>query len=153
MTFDREIIEEQLALHMIEPPQKLAWDALEAGYDGRFIRRLAASDSLSGFEFDELLPRVMAELNLSKLSEGEAAERIARRLARKILDTGANPLEHTLEFEKLWWRTNHECSIEMTTFGSLHDEVTIARHQAQSEESIRAWVTATMENLLSHPSK
>jgi hypothetical protein len=37
MTFDREIIEEQLALNMIHPPQKLARDVLEAGYDGRFI--------------------------------------------------------------------------------------------------------------------
>jgi hypothetical protein len=30
MTFDRESIEEQIALNMIEPIQRLAWDALLA---------------------------------------------------------------------------------------------------------------------------
>jgi hypothetical protein len=44
VAFDRQLIEAQLALGLIGSSDMpgLAWDALEAGLDGKYIRRLGA---------------------------------------------------------------------------------------------------------------
>ena len=72
MAFDRDQIEAKLALNLIasaEMPQ-IALGALEAGLDGKAIRRLAVLEHPTYFEVAEVLPRVMQELGLTQqLSE------------------------------------------------------------------------------------
>lgn len=149
MAFDRESIEEQIALNMIEPIQKVAWDALEAGLDGPNIRRLAAEDDVfHTLEKDALLAKAMHEMQLVMLTKVEAAERRAKRIARKILDSDADPFPHLRELESLWIRVIGDCSTPMTALGILDDEVSIARNQGQSEVEIRAWVLATFKSVV-----
>ena len=70
MPFDIELIEAKLAHGMIDPGEMraLAWDALEAGLDGKSIRRLAAMDHPSGWEADRILPSFMAEARIEGIS-------------------------------------------------------------------------------------
>jgi hypothetical protein len=149
--FDSLLAEERIALNMIQPLQRLAWDALEAGLDGASIRRLAALEQPSGFELDEVLPRAMQEMGLRKLEPGEAADRMARRRAAEILATGADPLQYTVEFERLWQRTSEVCSAEMTALGVLEDEIRIARTHGQDENAIREWVRENLQAILQSP--
>ncbi len=52
MTFDVREVEARISLNLVAlaklPP--IAWAALEAGYDGPAIRRMAAFDNPTGFE-------------------------------------------------------------------------------------------------------
>ena len=58
------------------------------------------------FEVREGLPRAMAELGLAQITSGEAAVRVAQRLAKEILilERGDDPLKHLRYFESLWIR-------------------------------------------------
>lgn len=149
MTFDRESLEEQIALNMIEPIQRLAWDALEAGLDGPNIRRLAAEDGNSHtLEKDALLAKAMQEMHLVRLTEVEAAERRAKRRVKEILDSNSDPFTCLRELESLWIRVMGECSVEMTSLGILDDEVSILRNQGQSDDEIREWLITTLKSIV-----
>jgi hypothetical protein len=76
--FDRELVEARIALKLIASADmpKVAWDALEAGLDGRAIRRLAALVQPTYFEIAKVLPRAKQELGLKEISIGEAALRV-----------------------------------------------------------------------------
>jgi len=76
-----------------EMPQ-IALGALEAGLDGKAIRRLAVLEHPTYFEVAEVLPRVMQELGLSQIPIGEAAVRVAKQIAREILNSEDDPLRH-----------------------------------------------------------
>ena len=79
MAFDRDQIEARLALNIIasaDMPQ-IALGALEAGLDGKAIRRLAVLEHPTYFEVAEGLPRVMQEIGLSQIPIGEAAVRLS----------------------------------------------------------------------------
>lgn len=95
MPFDRYFIEPHLALQRIDAKHlpNLAWDALEAGLDGPATRRLAALISSSSLEREKLLPRVMAERHLAALDPNEAALRLAKLRARKVLEGNKDPLK------------------------------------------------------------
>jgi len=112
--FDSQLVEAKLALNMVGPEEmpSLAWDALEAGLDGPFIRRLAALVNPSGWETDQIESAFMAEAGMKRISAGEASIRIARQLAIRILSEGRDPLEHTRNFELLWIRAEHPAEIQ-----------------------------------------
>jgi len=114
MPFDLQLIEAKLALKMIAPEEmpSLAWDALEAGLDGPFIRRLAALVNPSGWETDRIEPAFMAEAGVNRISIGEASIRIARLLANRILSEGLDPLAYTRDFELLWIRADYPKEIQ-----------------------------------------
>lgn len=145
--FDREIIEARLALDLIgsSDTPKIAWDALEAGLDGKYIRRLAALDSPTYFEVREVLPQAMEEMGIVKISRDAAVLRIARHLAQEILESGKDPLKHIREFEWLWIKAGYPRGIQAV--GNLYDDVYIASG-SQSENEIREWVTTRLKELL-----
>jgi hypothetical protein len=112
--FDSQLVEAKLALNMIGPEEmpSLAWDALEAGLDGPFIRRLAALVNPSGWETDQIESAFMAEAGMNRISFREASIRIARQLAIRILSEGLDPLAYTRDFELLWIRAEHPAEIQ-----------------------------------------
>jgi hypothetical protein len=147
MPFDPRTIEAQLALNLIgaiDMP-RLAWDALEAGFDGPAIRRMASFESPTFFQVSEVLPRMMQELHLSKMTAGQAALRLARSKAQEILASKSDPLLHVRAFEQLW-RSAGYCA-ELTDIGNLVDDVHIAECCGKTKEEIHAWLIEILRAL------
>jgi len=143
--FDRDQIEARLALNLIasaDMPQ-IAWDALEAGLDGPATRRLAALEHPTYFEVAEVFPRVRQELGLTEITVGQAALRVAKQIARDILDKGDDPLRHVQTFESLWVRSGYAKDIQ--ALGTMHDDVWIAQSMGRSDEQIRSWATTILK--------
>lgn len=146
MPFDREVIEAKLALDMIASAEmpSIACDALEAGLDGAAIRRLAVLERPTYFEVAEVLPRAMRELGLAQIPIGEAALRIAKRIVTQILASGDDPLLHLRDFESLWVCSKY--ASEITSLGTLYDDVWIARSTGSSDKKIRQWVNDLLKD-------
>jgi hypothetical protein len=144
--FDREDVEAKLALNLIASSDmpSIGCDALEAGFDGPAIRRLAILEHPTYFEAAEVLPRAMRELGLVQISVGEAAVRIAKRIAREILSSGDDPLHHLRDFESLWIAS--EYAPEITVLGTLYDDAWIAQSTGSSDEKIRQDVTSLLKD-------
>jgi hypothetical protein len=98
------------------------------------------------FQVAEVLPRVMQELGLSQIPTGEAASRIAKRIAQEILQGGDDPLKHIQDFESLWIRADY--AHELASLGTLYDDVWIAQSSDQSEERIREWVRGRLKDFV-----
>jgi len=105
MSFDRDILEARLALNRIPSAEmpRVAWDAMEAGFDGPAIRRLAALEAPTFFQLHEVLPAALDELHLRKLDKAEAALRLGRLRAKDICGSNSDPFRHLRDFEHLWW--------------------------------------------------
>lgn len=149
MPFDREILEANLALNLIASADmpSIAWDAWEAGLgDGPGTMRLGALERPTYFEVAEVLPRVMKELGLSQIPRNQAALRLARQMAKEILESGDDPLKHLPDFESLWIRAGYPP--EIGKLGSLHDNVWIAESTGQSISKIREDVTSTLKSFI-----
>jgi hypothetical protein len=144
--FDRELVEARIALNLIASADmpKVAWDALEAGLDGRGIRRLAALVQPTYFEIAEVLPRAKQELGLKEISIGEAALRVAKQIAGEILKSGDDPLRHVRDFESLWYRSNY--AHEISSLGTLRDDVWVAQSAGRSDEEIRLELVSILKN-------
>jgi len=143
--FDRDQIEARLALNLIasaDMPQ-IALDALEAGLDGKATRRLAVLEHPTYFEVAQVLPRVMQELGLAQIPIGEATVRVAKQTAREILNSGDDPLRHIRDFESLWVRSDY--ADEISSLGTLYDDVWIAQCTGRSDEDIRKWVASILK--------
>ena len=147
MTFDPKTTEAQLALNLISSVDmpKLAWEALEAGLDGPAIRRLAALEFPTAFQIREVLPHAMEEMHLAKLSESEAAIRLAKSRAQAIVRSDLDPFKHLRDFEQLWIQTDY-CR-ELQEYGNLDDEVNVARCMKQPEPEIRALLMERLKKL------
>jgi hypothetical protein len=148
VAFDTKLIEAQMALELIltDNMPRIAWDALESGFDGPAIRRLAALERPTYFEVADVLPGVMQELGISHIPADRAGERIGRKIAQRVLDGGHDPLKHLRDFESVWVRAGYP--ISLAALATLDDEVSIARASGQSEEEIRQWVTSTLSDFL-----
>ena len=120
----------------------LAWDALEAGFDGSAIRRLAALIKPSGWETDCILPAFMTEAGLEIISRQEASVRIARQLAGRILREGLDPFDYSRDFELLWIRADHPEAI--TDAGMLDDQKAVAEYIGQSEDELRDYARSVL---------
>jgi hypothetical protein len=143
--FDREQVEARLALNLIassDMPQ-VACDALEAGLDGRAIRRLAVLEKPTYFEVAEILPRVMQELELRQIPSGEAALRVARKIAKDILSSEDDPLRHVRDFESLWVQSGYQA--EICALGTMYDDVYVAQSMGRSDEEIRDLVKSLLQ--------
>ena len=148
MAFDRDQIEAKLALNLIasaEMPQ-IALGALEAGLDGKAIRRLAVLEHPTYFEVAEVLPRVMQELGLTQIPIGEAAVRVAKQIARETLNSGTDPLRHIRDFESLWVRSDY--ADQISSLGTLYDDVWIAQSTGRSDEEARDWVKTILKDFV-----
>jgi hypothetical protein len=140
MAFEPKVVEAKLALGMIVTTDmpRMAWDALEAGYDGPGIRRLAALDFPTYFQVREVLPRVMEELGIAELTAGEAAHRLAKLRAQQILSSTGDPRRHLEDFWVLWVKAKY-CR-ELAQVGSMADDVDVAYYSGESDAQTRAWV-------------
>lgn len=147
MAFEPRIVEAELTLNLIASTDMpaVAWDAIEAGLDGPAIRRMAALEFPTYFEIRGLLPQAMEEMHLSRLEEGEAALRLAKVRAQKILATNADPFQHLRDFEHLWFEC-HYCH-QLRDYGNLDDEVYVARVMGQPDQEIRAWLLDRLKKL------
>lgn len=153
MAFDPQIIEAKLALGKIAPSEMpaLAWDALEAGLDGSRIRRMAALTNPSGWEVDQILTAFIAEAGLKAISPQEAAVRLARQLARKILSEKLDPLEYTKNFESLWIQTGYPG--EIGEAGMLDDQKYVAEYMGQTEDELREYARSVLLALTEIPER
>lgn len=104
MPFDPRRLEAELALGRISPESmpRVAWDALEAGYDGPATRRVAAFEDPTGFETDAILSAFMSETGMQLLPKSEAAMRLAYQAVREILEARKNPSRYFPYFYQLW---------------------------------------------------
>lgn len=148
MAFDAKLVEAQLALELIasEDMPRIAWDALEAGFDGTAIRRLAALDRPTYFEVAEVLPRVRQELGLSQVTTEQAATRVSIQIARQILASGDDPMNHLRDFESLWSRAGYPQGLG--ELGTLYDDVWIARTQGDQQSKIKEWVSSVLSDFV-----
>jgi hypothetical protein len=146
--FDRELLEAKLALKLIPSADmpSIAWDAWEAGLDGPATRRLGSLERPTYFEVSEVLPGVMQELGLLNISREEAALRMARRIAKEVLESGDDPLQHVRDFESLWIRADYPH--EISGLGTLHDDVWIAQSTGQSDAEIRKEVISLLTSFV-----
>jgi hypothetical protein len=147
VAFDRDQIEAKLALKLIataDMPQ-VAFDALEAGLDGKAIRRLAILEHPTYFEVAEILPRVMSELGLTEISIEEATLRLAKQLAREILKQD-NPVPHLFDLYSLWVRSGYIEQIRQ--IGMLCDDAYVASCTGSSDEEIRDWVISILKEFV-----
>lgn len=148
MKFDRDQIEARLALKLIasDDMPEIALSALEAGLDGKAIRRLAILEHPTYFEVAEVLPRVMQELGITQIPIEEAAVRVAKEIAKGILESGDDALLHLCDFESLWVRS--EYADQISKLGTLYDDVYIARYMGRSDEDSRDWVKSILKDFV-----
>jgi hypothetical protein len=120
----------------------LAWHALEAGFDGRALRRLAALNKPNWSEVQHLLPRVRAELGMKVIATEEASYRVAKQRAQEILESGKDPLLRTRAFELLWIKAGY--AARLAVLGCRDDEVNVARCVGSPGTEIRLQVTKAL---------
>jgi hypothetical protein len=147
MAFESRVAEARLALNLISSTEmpKLAWEALEAGLDGPAIRRLAAFEFPTFFQVQEVLPQAMEEMRLARLDKTVAALRLAKLRAQEILARNLDPFKSLRDFERVWIESDY-CG-ELHDYGTLDDEVHVARSMGQPEHEIRTWLMERLKNL------
>jgi hypothetical protein len=147
MGLDRQLIEAKLALSRIRPEEMsaLAWDALEAGCDGRTVRRLAALIKPSGWEVDQIMPAFMREVGLRALSKQEASIKLARHLAHRILSNELDPVNYTRDFELLWIHADYPKEIQEA--GCLDDEKYLAESMGETADQFREYARTVLAKL------
>ena len=125
-SFDPEIIEARLSLELIASKEMphIAWDALEAGFDGRAIRRLGALDRPTWFEVRDVLPQAMAEMGLHEITREDAAVRIAKQIAEEFLASENRDVKSCVrKLEWLWIRSGYSNAV--VKLGTLDDELLV----------------------------
>jgi hypothetical protein len=145
MPFDRRSIEAKLALGRISPENmpKVAWDALEAGYDGPAVRRMAAFNIPTGFEVDAILPGFLQETAMRAISQEEAAIRVACDLAHEIIDSRKDPLPYAETFYRLWISCDY--TRELGSLGTLPDDIYLAlNYGGKTEDQVRKDIRDTL---------
>lgn len=149
MAFDPKLVEAKLALQRVGPEElpNLACDALEAGLDGPWIRRLASLINPSGWETDQILPKFMAETGLCQLTRAEASLRVARDLATRILSQDLDPLSFAGDFLRLWIDADYMDVLQKA--GCLDDRIAIADALGQTEDELRDYARNVLTELTS----
>jgi len=148
MTFDPSLIEAKIALQQIgfQEFPALAADALEAGFDGPSIRRMAALIQPTGFETDELMPRFMLEAGLIALSPAIACVRLAIELATRIIGQNLDPLLYLGKFET--WFMLADYPVEFAELGMLEEDAYVMEYAGKSEDEIRTWIIERLKVFL-----
>ncbi len=94
MPFDPQTFEAETTLHLI-PTEELpnrAMEAVEAGFDGPNVIRMAILNPNAPYEIEQALPAMLAELGCRKTSAEQAATLLAHQRAERILSQNEDPL-------------------------------------------------------------
>ena len=129
MPFDSKTFEAEVALKLI-PTERLpavARDAMEAGFDGPNVVRMAILEPRYAWAIDQALPSMLKELGCHELSTKEAALRLARERAKRILETGEDPLPSIPYFYRLTLSADY--ATELCELGFLDDAYAWATEQ------------------------
>lgn len=143
MAFDAEAFAAKIVLGELpaEAMPAAAQDAMEAGFDGPAIVRLAILEQPVASDVEPLLPQVFAELGVVRPTPADAALYLAKLRARQILDSGEDPLPSLNYFCRLagagGWPD------EISELGWLEDAA-----EWQDADSIRAEAHDAMACLL-----
>lgn len=146
MAFDPPLFEAQIALKLI-PTEKLpsiAQDAMEAGFDGPCVVRMAILEPHHLWAIDQALPPMLAELGLQEIPAKEAALRLAIRRAEEILRNREDPLLSMEFFSRLMLASDR--LPELMNLGYLED---ICPIELSSEEGQREFALEEMRVLIS----
>jgi hypothetical protein len=146
MPFDPASFESEVALKLIPTEQlpMVAQDALEGGFDGPHVLRMAILEPSAGWAIDQALPPMLAELGCQAIPPKEAALRLAQIRARRILETGEDPIPSLPFFYRLMWAADYpEELIELGYF----DDVNFGLFDVPEEKRTRA--REALEELLS----
>lgn len=103
-TFDAERIAAELKLHMI-PPERLialAQDAMEAGFDGPGIVRMAILQPDERWEIGKAEEGMRKELGSDRMTLRDAAFLLAERRVRQLLGSGENPAMSIPYFNQIY---------------------------------------------------
>lgn len=103
MRFDLATFEAEVALKLI-PTERLpsvAREALEAGFEGPRVLRMAILEPVAGWAIDQALPPMMKELGCQAIPPNEGALRLAHKRARELLESGEDPLPSLPYFYRL----------------------------------------------------
>ncbi len=109
-----------LKLIPTEQLPSVAQDALEAGFDGPYVLRMAILEPVAGWAIDQALPPMLEELGLHPIAPEEAALRLARQRAQRILNTGEDPWPSLSYFHRLMETAGHP--EELIELGYFDDE-------------------------------
>jgi hypothetical protein len=144
MPFDPAIFEAEVALKLIPTEQLplIAQDALEAGFDGPQVVRMAIIEPRYGWEIDQALPSMLAELGCHSILPQEAALRLAHQRAQRILETGEDPLPSIHYFYRLMRAADYPS--ELIDVGYFDDTC-----YTDDPEEKRAYAREVLEDLLS----
>ncbi|WP_263410785.1 hypothetical protein [Terriglobus tenax] len=145
MPFDPLQFQAEVSLNRI-PTEKIplvAQEAMETGFDGPHVVRMAILENASFSEISDALPHMMTELGLSQMPIDAAAIRIARKRAVEILENGEDPLPSLPFFYYLMVQADYP--EELTEVGYVEDSFP---SDPEDLEQCRAWATEALENLL-----
>ena len=147
MHFDPGAFEAEVALKLI-PTESLplvAQDALEAGFSGPHVVRMAVLDRKDGWAIDQELPLMLGDLGCREIPPREAALRLARRRAHRVLETGEDSLAAISYFHQLMIAADYPRElIELAYFED--DALFFSSHPDRTERQDR--VKQALENLL-----
>ena len=100
---------------------EIAWDALEAGYDGVAVCQMAALQHPSGWETDTLLSQFLIDTGMKLLTKREASLQLAYDVAREIIDNRKDLLSDLPFFAKLCSEADY--LTELVGLYQLDDEI------------------------------
>jgi hypothetical protein len=103
------------------PP--FAWQALELGYDGPALRRLAAFESPTFFEIGDLFEKVNREMGRHPMAKRDAAILLAKEIAGKVLSREKERLTGAYEIFLLGYDSG--MPDEIMLFGGLDQDFDI----------------------------
>lgn len=147
MPFDPATFEAELALKLI-PTERLpafAQDALEAGFEGPHVIRMAILEPTAVWAIDQALPPMLAELGCHSITPKEAALRLAQQRAKRILETGEDPLPSLPYFYRLMQSADY--LEELMELGYLEEDYRFFTEE--NDDVQRAQAHEAIENLLS----
>lgn len=101
----------------------VACDALELGFDGPAIRRLASLQKPSYFGVGDLFEKALKEIGIEQWSKRDAAVLLAKEIGRDILAGRKEPLAAAEEIWGLCVAADYPK--ELVTFGGLDREFDI----------------------------
>lgn len=146
MPFDLQSFEAKLALRMIPTEQlpAVAQEALQAGFDGKHLVRMAILEPVAGWAVDQVLPGMMEDLGCRALDVKEAALRLARERAQRLLHTDEDPLDSLDYFYRLMYMSDYP--EELHELGYLADDYFLMNECPVEEQQKVA--REALENLL-----